>query len=183
MILENTIEKWGYASLLVADYHLEYPLSNPATIVWNPHDLHTISYILRNGNEEVDYDEIAKGLFRGLDKRYNGYWDPHMCLWQIRGSMTEIYTVFSDLAKQLMGGPQGADDDTFDYWPNAYEMLIVLAKDLIELGYHYPKGVLATVDHVVKTALAIHGPFVEWEAESVPAMRDELATIATNKEA
>jgi hypothetical protein len=64
-----------------------------------------------------------------------------------------------------MGGPRGSDDDTFDYWPNAFEMLITLTEDLIALGAsdYY----IGLVGAVVKSAIALNGPAEEWEAPEI----------------
>jgi len=161
VILENNPE-FSYAVLLVADACTEYPLAKPAHIVWDPHHVGDVMRAL--DIKDIDMNLTERMLFRGLDKRYNGYYQDSMYLWRIQGGPTELAFVYHDLAQQLMGGPRGADDDTFDYWPNAFDMLYVLAQDLIALDHH-PDYIFRTFVRVIDSAIALEGPPSEWEAD------------------
>jgi hypothetical protein len=88
-----------------------------------------------------------------------------MTLWIIQGNLGELCALQMEFAQMLMGGPRGGDDDTFDYWPNAFEMLITLTEDLIALGAsdYY----IGLVGAVVKSAIALNGPAEEWEAPEI----------------
>lgn len=166
MIIEDRIEEFNYAVLLVADYHAEYPLSGKAQVIWDPNAIEAVMGLLNV--TDVDLTMTCAMIFKDLPSRYNGGYDHNdtMMLYRIQGNMSELTLVYQDLAQQLMGGPRGADDDTFDYWPNAFDMLYVLAQDLITLGKgSYRDYIFSTFVRVIDSAIALQGPPSEWEAE------------------
>lgn len=166
MILE-TNPNFTYHVLLVVDYHREYTLIEPAEVIW---DHHLIEETMRAFDvTDVDLNMTRAMLFRDLPRRYNGAYDTGdvVTLIRIQGDVNALARVYEDLAQQLMGGPRGADDDTFDYWPNAFDMLYVLAQDLVSLDIEkYRRQYLfQTFTRVVDSAIALQGPPSEWEAE------------------
>lgn len=176
-----------WAALLIADYHGEYPLEGDARvrILWDPFNIEWAFKILHGKEKEKIaerdtsvVDGITETLFGPLETKYNGYYDPRMNLWLLQGSKGQLTSVFDNLAQTLMGGPGGADDDTFDYWPNAFDMLVALAHDLIDLGVS-SSWISGTVDRVVNSAIALQGPLVEWEAEEIAV---QAASIKKRKE-
>lgn len=172
MILNDHLKEWGYATVLVCDIHKEYPLTAPAIVVWDPNELSALCEALNVSDYPVHQfaDHVLKGHVEGFDD-----W---ASVWMIRGSLDKIHAVFDHLAQDLMGGPRGADDDTYDYWPNAFEMLVSIAKDLIKLGDGNPDYIIGTVDRVIRSALALCGPLEEWEADELPKALHELrATV------
>lgn len=48
----------------------------------------------------------------------------------ISGTDAEMKNLFDLIADAVEDGPQGADDDTFDYWPSAVDAVEVFAKDM-----------------------------------------------------
>jgi hypothetical protein len=180
MIIEDRIKEFNYASILVADYHQEYPLGGIAQVIWDPNAIEEVMRALRV--TDVDLTMTCAMLFRDLPSRYNGGYDHNdtMLLYRIKGSPDKIEEVFQDLAQQLMGGPRGADDDTFDYWPNAFDMLYVMAQDLIALTDH-PRWILDTVVRVIDSAIALQGPLSEWEAEELDTMLQHLMELNTKR--
>jgi len=161
MILEHNTE-YGYASLLVCDYHGEYPLQGVARCIYDPYEVDQVMQALNV--TDVNLTMTTSMVFKDLSSRYNGYYDDHARLMLVRGNPQQINQVYEDLASQLMGGPRGADDDTFDYWPGAFDMLYVMAQDLIAIGHH-PDYTFATFVRVIDSAIALEGPPSEWEAD------------------
>jgi len=164
MIIEDRIKEFNYATILVADYHREYPLNGVAQVIWDPDSIEAVQAALNI--TDIDLTMTCAMLFRDLPSRYNGGYDHNdaIMLYRIKGSASEIDAVYQDLAQQLMGGPRGADDDTFDYWPNAFDMLYVMAQDLIKL-HDYPDWIFGTFVRVIDSAIALQGPPSEWEAD------------------
>jgi hypothetical protein len=78
-----------------------------------------------------------------------------------------------------MGGPAGADDDTFDYWPNAFDMAVVIAKDLIAMGYEHPNYIITQIRRVIDSAIALCGPTDEWEADNIMQAIPDLEQCLT----
>ena len=177
MILNDHLREWGYATVLVCDIHKEYPLTAPATVLWDPNDLTSLCEALNVSDAPVHQfaDQVLKGHVEGFDN-----W---ASIWQIRGNLDQIQAVFLQLAQDLMGGPRGADDDTYDYWPNAFEMLVSIAKDLINLSDKVSNDyIIGTVDRVIRSALALCGPLEEWEADEMPKALHELRVLDEAKE-
>lgn len=56
------------------------------------------------------------------------------CLYTVSGDMQAHAALFLEFFHDLVKGPQGGDDDTFDYWPGAVDMFIQYAADLTDLG-------------------------------------------------
>lgn len=181
MIIEDRVKEYNYATLLVADYHQEYPLQGCAQVIWDPAAIESVQAALNI--TDIDLTMTCAMLFRDLPSRYNGGYDHNdsIMLYRIKGNLNQIEEVFTDLAQQLMGGPRGADDDTFDYWPNAFDMLYVMAQDLIALTDH-PRWILDTVVRVIDSAIALQGPLSEWEAEELDTMLNHLMELTNEKE-
>jgi hypothetical protein len=175
MILQDVLERYGYAQLLIADYHLEYPLEpHPNTrvdLVWQPGSVENIGYLLDPEQDAMAVDDKVKAfeevMFGPLIEKYGMHYEPGMNLWLLQGSLSGLAGVFDRHAQNLMGG-SGGDDDTFDYWPNAFEMLMMMAQDLIDLGHKSPQYLIGQVERVITSAIAVNGPLKEWEAEDLP---------------
>jgi hypothetical protein len=179
MILDNHLTDWHYATVLVCDIHKEYPLAAPATVLWDPNELNGLCEAFNVSDKPVhDFaDTVLKPHVEGFDD-----W---ASVWRIRGDLNTIRSVFDQLAQDLMGGPRGADDDTFDYWPNAFDMLISMAKDLITLYREYDRDqsyLIDTVDRVIQSAIALNGPLEEWEADELPRALHELRVHAEEQD-
>jgi hypothetical protein len=58
-------------------------------------------------------------------------------LFLVSGKIEDHKSLFCEMVQELIEGPQGADDDTFDYWPGAMETLEMYAKELFELSNDY----------------------------------------------
>jgi hypothetical protein len=181
MIIEDRVKEYNYATILVADYHQEYPLGGIAQVIWDPNAIEEVMRLLNV--TDIDLTMTCAMLFRDLPARYNGGYDHNdsILLYRIKGTVAKIEEVFQDLALQLMGGPRGADDDTYDYWPNAFDMLYVMAQDLIALSDH-PRYVLDTVVRVIDSAIALTGPLSEWEAEDLDVRLNHLMQLTNEKE-
>jgi hypothetical protein len=182
MILE-TNPNFSYHVLLVVDYHREYPLVEPAEILWD-HD-HLEDAMRAFNVTDVDLNMVRAMIFKDLPRRYNGAYDTGdiVTMYRIQGDVATIQRVYEDLAQQLMGGPRGADDDTFDYWPNAFDMLYVLAQDLINLDIQkfLRQYIFQTFVRVVDSAIALNGPPSEWEAEFLDDNLNRLKTILNER--
>jgi hypothetical protein len=161
MILENAIDQHGYARLILCDAHGEYPIPVPKTqghtrvsVIYNAFEVQELRERLGRKNEDFE-------PFIGLDHAYNGYYDPNMDVWLIQGSVRDLTTIYHHFAMLLEEGPTGSDDDCYDYWPNAMDMLMVFARDMAELtGDKGPWGdYLLTAMH--KT-IANRGDDEEW---------------------
>jgi len=177
MILANNLnrEQFGYAEILLVDYHREYPVTAPngaiAEIVWNPYELSQIARVL-NGDKvpEEKIEAFGQLIFKGLD------FDSGASILRLQGSLMQLACIATRLAQALMGGPGGSDDDTFDYWPNTFIMLCELMGDLIRLGAA-DYFTINPIDAVVKSAIAVKGPADTWEAEGILTAVDELKAI------
>lgn len=172
MIIENSLEKHGYAKLLIQDYHLEYPLQEPARVVWDPFELETVAEALQPG---INFQNTVATAGRTI---FGNDYDPQANLWLIQGNLEQLMRVYDAHAQALMGGPAGGDDDTFDYWPGAFEMLYDLGADLLRLGFNYPEHLIAKVERVIKSAEATHGPLEQWEAGDMMSAPQNLLEIA-----
>lgn len=141
MIIENAMAKHGYAELIVADYHLEYPLPEHnhyplVGLVWNNYEIGEIHKALTgNWDYASDFDaQLMEQAFPGLMNKYPLHFDYNMNLWHIRGNPEQIFKHLTEWFEEVYEGPRGADDDTFDYWPNAYDMATMIVMDLDEIA-------------------------------------------------
>lgn len=57
-------------------------------------------------------------------------------LFFLSGAIDDHRRLFNEMFTELLPGPQGGDDDTFDYWPGAVETLFLYAKELYGLTGH-----------------------------------------------
>ena len=157
MILENQLDRagFGYARLLMAAHHtdgLEWGTEgmtghHRVDMIWG--------YSLISVHEELDghhgsEDSIAlvgafDQLFPGLRERMwaakvNGNYnnDPDQLhaqsIWMVQAHREDLLQLWLNLFDMVKAGPQGADDDTFDYWPSAWGVMLDFAEDLIALG-------------------------------------------------
>lgn len=106
-------------TLWIRDYHTEYPVPG-AHIIFNPHELEDLF-----GEETVTILEtkLPQELTDGTS----------IYIWQMYGKIDELNKHFKKFCKEVMQGPQGADDDTFDYWPSAFDVCWQIAQDLDKL--------------------------------------------------
>jgi hypothetical protein len=51
-------------------------------------------------------------------------------VWRVNGSLSQLCETFELFVQSLEAGCTGADDDFYDYWPNAMDMALTFAKDL-----------------------------------------------------
>lgn len=178
-MIVSTDPNGSYHTLIVADYHMEYPLQGVARIMWDPDAIEEVMTALNV--TDVNLNMTCSMLFGDLPRRYNGGYPTNdgATLYRIHGTYAELNRVYDDLAQQLMGGPRGADDDTFDYWPNAFDMLFVLAQDLIKLSSsnHQADWIFATFTRVIDSAIALEGPPSEWEADFLDTNLNSLRHI------
>jgi hypothetical protein len=189
MILEKypQVGSLQYATLLIADYHLEYPLEGPdgarIELLWHPFQLaETATRLGVEGESDVFVEEITRKMFPNLEAEYNGHYDQSMNLWHVQGKPGELLAVFNDLAQALMGGPVGADDDTYDYWPGAFDMLITMAEDLITLEAAAGSDWISNqVRRVVWSAIAVQGPPEKWEAEGIVGAANNIANLEAGR--
>lgn len=194
MIVKDELarEGFGYAQLLVADYHLEYPLKKPTEVsgfcrvelIWQPSALEFLAEDLGRGGESDDYlKNVADELFPNLENRYNGFYEHGMNLWLLQGNLQSLYQVWEAHLKDCMIAPTG-DDSTYDYWPNAMDMLLVMAQDLITLainrdGAYYRDRIIEGLIAVIPAVVAVNGPLEDWEAEEYGKT---IAAMTANKE-
>jgi hypothetical protein len=178
VILESN-PNFNYHVLLVADYHQEYALAAPAEVLWDPNLIEGVMTALNV--TDIDLNMTSSMLFGDLPRRYNGGYPTNdsATIIRIQGDFATLNRVYEDLAQQLMGGPRGADDDTFDYWPNAFDILYVLAQDLINLSTdRYMRDyIFRTFVRVIDSAIALNGPLSEWEAEELDVSLNNLKTL------
>lgn len=138
MILENSIDLHGYATLIVCDGHGEYPL--PSLPDYPSHyrtEVIYSSFEVDNLREHLGLGNVNREPFAplpGMQTKYNGYYEPGMDVWMLRGSIDYLMSVYHAYATIVQEGPScHSDDDCFDYWPSAMDILIVLAKDIAAL--------------------------------------------------
>lgn len=182
MILENNLKTptFGYARLLIADYHLEYPFE-PTTkahveLIWTPGELDSVLENIHGHPNEDLIEKFAEAAFGPLEQLYGMHYQTGMNLWLLQGDLGGLMSVWERHAQNLMGG-SGGDDDTYDYWPNAFEMLMELTADLIRLDFRNPDYLIGKVQRVVLSAIALNGPPAEWEAEDILTSVDALKSI------
>jgi hypothetical protein len=179
VILENSLERHGYARLLIADYHLEYPLEAQSgarvELVWHPFEIGQVIEGLHGHYNEDVVQKFEEEMFGPLEQLYGHDYEAGMNLWLVQGSVGQLTAVAGHHAHALMGGSSG-DDDTFDYWPNAFEMLQEMATDVIRLG-GLRNYLIYLVDRVVKSAIACNGPAKEWDADFITTAVDELRAV------
>lgn len=162
-------------TLLIPDMHCEYPLDGNQSrrhmpeldLIWNPWNLQ----MRLEANGIPDSEEIIHDLACKLFPYPHFDHDAAVNIWQVRGSVGEIGNLILYFSQMLMGGPLGGDDDTFDYWPNAFEMLIELVRDYLTItggwAKDYPNFYIGLVDRVVQSAIALEGPPEDWEADGI----------------
>lgn len=150
MILENMLDPHGYARLCIADYHLEYPIPHPKVKGYTRCELFYNAGIVEDLRTELEVEPGDFHPFPGLELRYNGHYEPEMSLWLIQGSIENLARIWAAFHATLVEGPSGGDDDSFDYWPAAVDMLITFAHDLVELDPSYKAALaddLRTLEH------------------------------------
>jgi hypothetical protein len=139
MIQENALDLHGYATLILCDGHGEYPLPHPkGSLSHYRVELFYDAFEVDRLREHLDltnaYDE-SFAPFPGLQAKYNGHYEPGHDIWMLRGDVAYLMGVYHAYALIVEEGPScHSDDDCFDYWPSAMDMLIVLAKDIAELA-------------------------------------------------
>lgn len=171
-------------TLLLPDYHLEYPLDGhehaqgmpSISLIWQPFNLQ--QRLEANGihdSEEIIHD-LATKLFP---------W-PHfdhlagVNVWQVHGTESAIGHLIAYLAQILMGGPAGGDDDTYDYWPGAFEMLAELVRDYVNIttSIYSADYYIGHLERVVTSAIACCGPLEDWEADGIADVGPGLRKLA-----
>lgn len=163
MILPN------YMDIVLYNYHGEYlsVLHNPA---WVPERARAFIACNLNAMEDADLKldlNTLPDVIRPLWDAFNtGAEIPGGYIITVHGTPKEHRVLFDLMLEDLMPGPQGADDDTFDYWPGAVETLELYAHQLWDITHdsHYKvaMGRLATQNSDVPewddSALAL----IEW---------------------
>jgi len=170
MILEDSRTEHGYARLILVDAHREYHIPHPSS--------------KRHTKVELIYDSFEVGEVRsflgfrddfepfpGLDVAYNGYYGPDMSIWLLQGSVEDLGTIYHHFALSLEQGPSGGDDDCYDYWPGAMDMLIAFAKDMKKLTDDDPTWGDYLLTAMSKT-VARFGDDPEWNV-----LWDEIRTV------
>ena len=107
MIQENALNLHGYATLILCDSHGEYPIPRPE------HNLSHYRVEVIYSSFEVDQLREHIGLsypphasfaaFPGLGAKYNGYYEPGMDIWLVRGSVDYLMDVYHAYAKIVVG--------------------------------------------------------------------------------
>jgi hypothetical protein len=142
----------GAVTIYVTDYHGEYPLPDerdvpkskrvrtpeskyskflppgfPARIntVW---DSYAIDDLLGAGGPDYQSSPI-RPIIKLINERLGrGGDDDPGHVHAIHGTMDQLTWVYDKFLSGLADGPQGADCDTFDYWPNAMDMADQMAR-------------------------------------------------------
>jgi hypothetical protein len=151
-IMSDGPESPGGITLFLGDYHTESPLPDPTQIhkfkhpngefsvririIW---DYYAVSEIisatlpkrtLENWQEvQAQEDAIIKSLTNHFPEEFDeaargGH------VWRVNGSLSQLCETFELFVQSLEAGCTGADDDFYDYWPNAMDMALTFAKDL-----------------------------------------------------
>lgn len=65
-------------------------------------------------------------------------------IFTVHGELDDHKKLFDEMADELQEGPQGGDDDVYDYWPGAIDCLEDYARELYELSKddHYKRRML-----------------------------------------
>lgn len=128
-----------YVTLWIFDYHGgEYPLpdSKQPWPGWKAEVIYSYSNLSGLVGEELA-DQVDEAIVEMFSKASPGHGDRCGDLWSVCGTYGEVRDCFVEFAADVMGGPVGADDDTYDYWPNAFGMAQQMAEDLDKL---WPEG-------------------------------------------
>lgn len=154
MILENSLGRHGYAQLLLHAIHTDELAFNTdhcrehtrVVSVWNDFEMQEVHRKLTgiDSYEEPYLKTIFDFLYPGLLWKYRRGFDyddynsdgeagvpGHM--WVVQASLSDLHTIFHDLAKDLEEGYFGGDDTVFDYWPSAFGCACAFANDLDKL--------------------------------------------------
>lgn len=155
MILENAIDRHGYAVLLLQAYHTdELSFDDSAcesftriTPVWHEFAISELHANLIN-EPSMPYDNpqllvpMFNQLFPNLRQRYyDGFeyadyndWDPDEQtpdhVWIVQGSPADLRTMLLKITDELTEGHFSGDDTVYDYWPSAFGCAVAMANDL-----------------------------------------------------
>lgn len=114
-MLHNPTWRPGYArSFVVLDFGQFEDLGIPVKIAEE-----IIGYLPSHVQDM--YEEFSDGEMAG------GY------VFLVSGKIDDHRKLFLEMMKELYPGPQGGDDDTYDYWPGAMETFEIYALQLYEL--------------------------------------------------
>lgn len=128
--LDNTEQ---YETLWIYDLHAEYTYKlEKDQETWHVSMIYSY-YDLESLVGEDLIDKIDEAVGKVFDDYEKGYWFEQGHVWRIRGKYKDLYDCFIKFAADVMGGPIGADDDIYDYWPNAFGMAQQMAEDLDRL--------------------------------------------------
>lgn len=140
-------------SMIVSAGHGEYgDLRWPLVeLIWEPlADEKTYLALFHAIDAGDDVEELAKRLFAERNPGVEPPADADLT-WEnivrITGEREAVEAWQDQLVSELLGGPSGGDDDTFDYWPSGVRLARAVAA---ELGGEKP----AELEHVVAEALA-----------------------------
>ena len=163
MIHQQGIEGNDYHGVLLYDLHSSYTemFQDPT---WRPGFARSFTVV-----DFWQVDETGGFVTVKADKliaEYNGFIDPQLgfgSLYSVHGSIADHRKLFTEFATACNEGPIGGDDDTFDYWPSAMDMLEVYARDLAKLGWTSGVGDLRGIAQS-------HMEVMEWEDEAARLM-------------
>lgn len=138
-----------YYVLYLTEYHGEYPIdadiyrtplktngfSARVECIWNGFEVGEAARAFGGDEDSItssDDDKMEPMLFPDLRKTPE---DPAIGhIYRLQGDLTQLNDIFTRYLREVGNGPSGGDDDTFDYWPSAFEMLWAFAKDLDKIN-------------------------------------------------
>lgn len=103
------------------------------TVVWNPND-EEVSALLDAAEEAgIDRDRAAANMVEaaGVEapEDVDLSWET---LYRLRGSRDEVLDWLIILVREVEDGPEGGDDETFDYWPSGVRLALAVADKVDE---------------------------------------------------
>jgi hypothetical protein len=134
-------------TLIIGDMHGEYPLKSSTdpwvrvTQIWENYVVSNESTLMAEAYK-LFVDAIcmeARGRTIDLDtdpSYYNHWLDRDHSTWSVfkldASSPADMHAYLLNYLESI-GGPEGGDDDTYDYWPTAMGICCDIARDLHEI--------------------------------------------------
>ena len=182
-MIHSTNDNHDYFTLLLSDYHTEYPLPEVGTckpdIVFDGDAL-----------EDIFGEEAVIQLWRHAPKPLADEFGDmyHLHIWHVAGSYDQIAEVLDAFCKTIFAPPQyspkydfflhtpSGDDDAFDYWPIAVDLAKQIANDLDTInpeGKQYEKLRQRYIDFINKGGSIIEFNFDDTTSKLEATFTDE----------
>lgn len=109
----------------------------------------------------VNLENVPMDLEAQIDSYNQGAQQMGGYLFCVTGTEPEHRKLFDELIDELAPGPQGADDDVFDYWPSAMECLEMYARTM------YSRTKVSHYKVMIGRIATLNKDVPEWDARSL----------------